>query len=517
MAGAVNKFILTISGDDKLSATIKKINNNVNEMNKPFDRAGKLIDNISKQTGLQKFSEGMAATAAAAGDIAHNIESIMPPLAELVSLGSVAGIASLSENWAAQARHMQLVSRYTDIGTDSLQRWANMATAAGLSGSSMIDEMNIMQQKLQGGVYGRGTEDYALFKALGIDIGSRKYVNRADKILDDIAQNARGRDPVVVQAVLGKLGLSSFAPMMTDLNKYMALASKFNVVMGRDQVEAGEEFQQSVFNSKSAIDGLSKTLGSNLLPVFKPVLDGMNLWIVANREFIATDISKFMGNVWRDAGAVGVAIETIGEKIGLWKDGADAFVKVLEVAVTAAIAKVGIAIVAANARFLATPLGMFIAGSMAAYSMVDKMPEGTKNFLAAPINAWQNDVTRSYNYVTGSNLPIQKYGDMAPDNNLTARDYMGAFAPVAKLLPGPLGGLLSLFGTNAENSNTPAEDKSSMYNGINGAGGDSAASAPAQVFVTFQNAPKGMKVETVSSGDMQAVTRVLHQMPPTGG
>lgn len=502
MAAATNKFLLEISGDDKLSATIKKIDNNVKQMNRPFDRAGKLINNLTKATGIDKLNSGLTSTAAAAGDVARGVESILPALGEFVALGSLAGIADLSARWADQARHLEIVSKYTEISTGELQTWSNAATAAGLSGDAMVDSIGNLQQKLENAAWGRDPGAFALFKQMGITV-DKDHIPNATDILEQVAKYSNSLEGRKGEAVNRALGISALDPMMRALPKYMEMAKKFGVVMGEDQVAAGAKFQDSINISKLAVSGLSILIGSDLALAFQPAVDGMNQWIVANDKFIAGNVTDFMKEIYTDAKGIGGAIEGVGEQLGLWKNGADAFCKVLEVSVIAAIAMVSQAIIAANARFIATPIGAFIAAGMVAKMGVEALPTTGREIIAAPWTAIQNAGIGLYNFKYGTNLGYQDYDaeERAGARN-AGNQNMGLWQPNPK----------SLFGGNGESDSGyygfGAEAKS-LYSSDLGATADGKDGPEAQFLFTFLNAPHGTRVQKIGGADNSDV-RILH-------
>ena len=63
------------------------------------------------------------------------------------------------------------------------------------------------------------------------------------------------------------------------------------MVMGADAVAAATLFGDSLTRNRYAIQGVQNAIGTKLLPILQPMLDGFNDWIAANREWFATEIT----------------------------------------------------------------------------------------------------------------------------------------------------------------------------------------------------------------------------------
>lgn len=477
---AQNKFGITIFGVDLLSRTLKRITGGAKEMARPFDRAGKLIDGVSKNTGLQKFSDGLTGAAVAAGSISKNIEGILPSLGELLAMGSVAGLADLSANWAGQARHISLVSQYTDISTDSLQRWANAADAAGISGAGMMDEMNVMQQKIQDALFKRDPNAFALFNELHTDIGTQERPARADDVIRQLAAQSK-RDPVVFQKILAAHGLSSFAPLLTSLDRYMGAGDQHGVIFNSKQIAAAKEFKDSLNLAQVEVESLGKTIGNDLVPELKPMVDGMTQWLNVNRQLISDTAKGDMKVLGESIHTIGIDVYNVGKTLGAWSNEAEEFTRILETTGVAAVGAISLAI-------MRSPIGKLLAVITVAET-IGHAGDVTGAAVTRARQPGNDSVFDQSMLLVGQWLQGKVNWDFT--------DYPAK--------PGSKDGPLI----------NPPDD--AMAKGLYAPGdSDGDGDSKKTLVISFKNAPRGMRVESLPDGVAAEISGVLHQMPPSG-
>jgi len=87
-----NKLEILITATDKATAVMNRVNDRVDRMTKPFNALGKTMGDFSKASGLSNVGKELGKIKTVAGDVASKVASILPPLAAVAGVASVAGI-----------------------------------------------------------------------------------------------------------------------------------------------------------------------------------------------------------------------------------------------------------------------------------------------------------------------------------------------------------------------------------------------------------------------------------------
>ena len=74
-----NTFTITISAVDKASATVRKVNDSVSRMTRPFEEVGKSFKSLGRELGFERIGKNLTNIGREAGGAARSISNIVAP------------------------------------------------------------------------------------------------------------------------------------------------------------------------------------------------------------------------------------------------------------------------------------------------------------------------------------------------------------------------------------------------------------------------------------------------------
>src|SRR5690348_13474436 len=167
-------FNIVISATDKATATIRKVNDSMSRITRPFEQVGKSFKSLGREIGVDKIGQDLAKIGVTARDAARYVGSIVAPMAALTGVASVGGIIALADGWAKLGRNITYSAQNIGIGTTQLQEFQGAAKLAGLSGEAMTSSLQSLGDTMEDALYGRNQQALMLFNRLGVGIKRTK-------------------------------------------------------------------------------------------------------------------------------------------------------------------------------------------------------------------------------------------------------------------------------------------------------------------------------------------------------
>lgn len=366
-----NSFTITISAVDKATATVRKVNDAIGRLTRPFEDVGKSFKSLGHELGFEKIGKSLGNIGRDAGSAARSIGNIVAPMAAITGLGSVAGIAALADNWAHLGRSIDNSARGIGISAGQLQSAQGAAKLLGIDASTTTASLDGLATTMQDAQWGRNQGALLMFNKLGIGLkktkeGANDVIGEYKAVANAIAKET---NPQVQALIASSLGLGAMLPFLRDgaggIERYETMVKRLGYVMGDDAVKRGKEFSMSLAGLGIAVDGVKNSIGDNLIPVMKPLVDQFGIWLATNRELIATDIgewakgfAKWINSIdWK---GVGDGIVKFGEGIGKvvgwlggWENAALVVVGVMNIGLIGSVLSLGATLLRAGVGIVA--------------------------------------------------------------------------------------------------------------------------------------------------------------------
>lgn len=366
-----NSFTITISAVDKATATVRKVNDAIGRLTRRFEDVGKSFKSLGHELGFEKIGKSLGNIGRDAGSAARSIGNIVAPMAAITGLGSVAGIAALADNWAHLGRSIDNSARGIGISAGQLQSAQGAAKLLGIDASTTTASLDGLATTMQDAQWGRNQGALLMFNKLGIGLkktkeGASDVIGEYKAVANAIAKET---NPQVQALIANSVGLGAMLPFLREgaggIERYETMVKRLGYVMGDDAVKRGKEFSMSLAGLGIAVDGVKNSIGDNLIPVMKPLVDQFGIWLATNRELIATDIgewakgfAKWINSIdWK---GVGDGIVKFGEGIGKvvgwlggWENAALVVVGVMNIGLIGSVLSLGATLLRAGVGIVA--------------------------------------------------------------------------------------------------------------------------------------------------------------------
>jgi len=366
-----NTFTITISAVDKASATVRKVNDSVSRMTRPFEEVGKSFKSLGRELGFERIGKNLTNIGREAGGAARSIGNIVAPMAAITGIGSVAGVAALAVNWAKLGRSIDNSAHGIGISAGQLQTFQGAAKMVGIDTELATGSLNSLATTMQDAQWGRNQGALLMLNKLGIGLkkakdGSWDVVGEYKAIANAIASQ---KSPQVQALIANNLGLGGMLPFLREgaagIERYEATVKRLGYVMSDDAVQRGKEFSQSLAGLNIVIDGTKNSIGDKLIPVMKPLVDQFTSWLAVNRDLIANDIGEWAKGFavwinkveWKKIGDgivnFGKGVGKVVEWLGGWENAAILVIGVMNAGLIGSVISLGVTLVRGGAGVLA--------------------------------------------------------------------------------------------------------------------------------------------------------------------
>lgn len=311
-AGAA--FQITISAVDKATAVARRVNDSIAKMTKPVNDVKSSVAAFGKETGLDQLGKRFESVGNSAKSVARSVSSIAPPLAAIVGVGSIAGIAAFATSWGKVATEIANASSVIGVSTNDLQRYRGAARVAGLSADSMTSSMQSLGAAFEDASAGRNNFAAGVLSDKGIGIHRLKD-GTIDVVrgLNDVASAAKKITNAQAQKTfLDIFGLGGIQAMIRrgTLDQFVSKFDKLHATMSPEQIAQGEKFNESMVALDASVDKLKNSIGSSLAPAVGRMVDEF----ARLADQYGPKIAKWIDNVDWDKTAKSVA--DLGSALG---------------------------------------------------------------------------------------------------------------------------------------------------------------------------------------------------------
>lgn len=314
------------------------------------------------EAGYQKFNRSLASASLRAAAFGAGIQA------------AAAGAYALLYKIAQGQSQMLSLSEATGVAVGRMEELGYVAEQTGSSQEALTSSLVGLQQAMAGATIGQG--GLAAFQRLGIRIkdANGKLRDTSD-VLFEVGQRLQGMDQGRQLMFLNQLGIDrSLVKMLTtDVSGLTAAYQEMYAAAGTDAqkaAEASRAFVNEVGSIKTVLWMLAKSVGFAVIGKMQADLVRLRKSIIENFRKITQVIQIVVAVLMRVAGAFGALTMRLMQWIGgivEWFGKLDTGTQNL------ILAALGFAAAwrFLNLSFLATPLGMLIAGLAAIVALVD--------------------------------------------------------------------------------------------------------------------------------------------------
>ncbi|WP_342705140.1 phage tail tip lysozyme [Burkholderia arboris] len=382
-------FQITINAVDKATAVARRVNDSIAKITKPIADVKSSVASFNKETGLDQLGKKFESVGKSAQTVARSVASIAPPLAAIVGVGSVAGIAAFATSWGRAAAEIANTSSVIGVTTTDLQRYRGAARVAGLSADAMTGSMQSLGDAFEDASAGRNNFVAGVLSDKGIGIHRLKD-GTIDVVrgLHDVASAASKITNAQAQRkFLDIFGLGGIQAMIRrgTIDQFVSKFDELNATMSPEQIAQGEKFNQSMIALDASVDKLKNSVGSALAPALGRAVDEF----ARLADDYGPKIAHWIDNVDWDKTAKSIA--SVGEALGGVKGIALAVAAVTFAGPIAGLASMLVKATALSGVLMPLAANPIVAGALGLlYSQGLNKGEGDTR-LTQPGDVWDGD------------------------------------------------------------------------------------------------------------------------------
>lgn len=372
-----NKLSIVISAVDNATKTINKVNRSFANAMMPVTRLNRSIGNLAKASGIPKLAKGFVGVGKAAANVAEKIAKIFAPLAAIIGVGSIAGVAALATEWAKLAMSVTNAAANIGMSASSLMGLQGTARLAGVSAEELTSSLTGLGNTMEDALFGRNQGALMLMNRLGISMHRLKNgsvdTQRAMRDLAGVMQRPGIKGNAQVENLIGStFGVSALLPLLRKgpqaIDDYQKKVRELGGEMSGPAIEAATQFEQRLLLLQTAVGGLKNSIGSALIPVMQPLVEQLTQWISANRELIASKVAEYakqiadwvktidFKKVWADVSDVIKGVLGFVDAIGGWKVALAGIIAIMGAPLLTAVTQLGSALISLGAIVWANPI-----------------------------------------------------------------------------------------------------------------------------------------------------------------
>lgn len=324
-------LVYRISAIDNASKVAQRIQGSFSNIANPLGKLTRgLVDTGRRGTvALARVETGIRSIATVARTASDRIASIVPGLAAVTGLLSVAGVGALADRWANFGFSLQNTSRQLGISARSLQAWHYAAKRAGVTDAAFDQSMLSSQGTIRSAAFGADPQAMMLMNRLGVNISRTKSgdIDYQKTQQDLLTALSRIKNPAGQRTAADALGLGALLPMIQrgtfNADRRRNLANSY--APSPEALKRAQDFHDSMVDMGNSVSSLSNMIGDSLVPVLRPMVEQFTRWLDAHRVDIAnrlTDtVQKFTNWITSvDWGEIYQKVNSVVDKFGGWGD-----------------------------------------------------------------------------------------------------------------------------------------------------------------------------------------------------
>jgi hypothetical protein len=216
---------------------------------------------------------------------------------------SFAGIQQGVMNFAALGDEVAKGSQKVGLSIADYQQWLYVASQSGIEAGTLTSSMGRLNKGIAEAAAGKNQGLASLFARAGIAMrGANGEVRSTAELLPEIADLFARNGNAAVQARMGNaiFGKSwqELAPLLLGGSKGIEQLQRrykeLGLEVNESAIKSGEAFGDQVDDLNAVLRSYGNTITSKLLPALGPIMERTIEWAVANRELIATNVTRFV-------------------------------------------------------------------------------------------------------------------------------------------------------------------------------------------------------------------------------
>lgn len=322
MAETIGTLAVVLTAVDKSAAGINAFRDRLGTAVEPTRQLSAAFGRLGEAAGLGRLSAGLTMATGHASTLARTVTTAAFPLA---AGGLVAGAAAMATNFVNIGKDLLEGSRSLGMSVSDLHAFRNGAQLAGLGAAEAQAGLESFDKTLTDAFYGRNPAAVAASQMERLGFSIRDSAGRARSgadALGDLAEAyARLNHDPNAQAEFARIwnvqGLDRYLRRGREGVAELTRQGRARGVLTEEEAKQAKRLGDQWNDLRLIADTTATSIGGAMAPALEDALTRTTRWTLANREWLATNISTRVEQVgrgtWTFVSAVDKAIQsTIG-------------------------------------------------------------------------------------------------------------------------------------------------------------------------------------------------------------
>lgn len=282
-----NRAQIEIAAVDKVAAPIRRINRKIESMTEPIRRVRRSMRALAREAKLDSLARGL-------GRVGRGMRHLA-----FAGAAAVAGLGVMVSRQVDRADEIGKFARQVDLSAESLQRWEFAADRVGIGSEKFRQSVGALSKRVGELKAGTGALNTLLNK---VDPGFArrlKATQNTEEALELVIGRLRTLKDPAHQAALSasafsRAGLEMARIALEDelaFKKLMDRADELGFVLSTAATQEAEKTKDRLTDLKAAVTGLASQVAVQLMPWVQKMATAMTDWVVANKEWLQTDMA----------------------------------------------------------------------------------------------------------------------------------------------------------------------------------------------------------------------------------
>jgi muramidase (phage lysozyme) len=288
MSGSASNIRIVISAVNLSGPALTQAARNVNTLGQATQGVGRTLQGLGNTAPINRGAQAMGAYGSQTLAAARAMERLVTPMGLLTASGSIAGIVSLTKNWADAGNAISKTALPLSMSAESLSEWQIAARLAGASTGQLDQSMSGLSDALSDAHWGRNAALAGLLRSLNIEFdGLGGKARTAEDALGDVSRamyKMRG-DPGAQARFADAIHIDrDLIPMLLRLEEFHARARRTNGAMTTQMVENSIKLRSSWEEFGATFEGVTNRIVDGWSGGVTKALDASSKWIQSNQE-----------------------------------------------------------------------------------------------------------------------------------------------------------------------------------------------------------------------------------------
>ena len=289
---ADNKVVLTFTALDKASATMKRIHDRLDRMNKPLRNF--------KEAGGKLFGDGLGLNAASKS-LKGVGDGLLQTARNVAVLGGAAyGLYRFAEGAVGAADAVGDLATKTGVAGRDIQIFGAMTEIAGGSTEDAANSISRLQRQMFAAKHG-SKEAQKAFRMAGISMDELKKMT-PQQVLERMADTFQkttdqGRKLTIGNALMGKSSgalVAALSEGSAAIRKQAEEMERDGILFSPEQLAAADRLDKIMGRLSRSLGGLKNMLGLQLAEALSPMIESLTNWLKLNREPLKAKWADFL-------------------------------------------------------------------------------------------------------------------------------------------------------------------------------------------------------------------------------